>query len=57
MGLQISRRRGESVKIGDDIYITVLRTGNIINLLIDAPKEVPIARAELLKPRDENNED
>lgn len=49
-GLTISRRTGESVLIGEDILITVMReTPSRLVLRIDAPEDVPIWRTELLQ--------
>jgi carbon storage regulator len=46
--LVLSRRNGESVVIGGGITVTVLRVkGNVVQLGIDAPKEVGIHRSEL----------
>lgn len=45
--LVITRGKDESIKIGDDIEVTVLRVGNQIRLGVRAPKEVKILRAEL----------
>ena len=43
--LVLTRRRGERVKIGDDIFITVLRVvGNEVRLGFEAPREVRIER-------------
>ena len=43
-----TRRTGETLKIGDDIEVTVLGTkGNQIRLGIEAPKEVPVHREEV----------
>ena len=48
--LQITRRIGESVQIGDDITVTVIknRHGSQVRLAIDAPESVNIVRTELL---------
>ena len=46
--LVLSRKPGESLVIGRDITVTVIRMkGNVAQLGIDAPKEVPIHRSEL----------
>lgn len=45
--LVITRGKDESIKIGNDIEVTVLRVGNQIRLGVRAPKEVKILRAEL----------
>lgn len=46
--LVIDRRQGESIWIGDDIYIKVLEIGRYrIKVGITAPGTIPIARDEL----------
>lgn len=46
--LVLSRRIGESLKIGDNITITVLAvTGTQVRLGIDAPIEIPVHREEV----------
>lgn len=46
--LVLSRKQGERLIIGDDISITVTKCGqNRVVIGIDAPKEVPVRRAEL----------
>jgi len=47
--LVISRKRGESVQIGD-VRVTVVRVGTKgrIRLSIEAPKNVKIVRTELI---------
>lgn len=52
-GLCITRNIGESFMIGDDIEITIVanKHGKAIRLLIKAPKDVNIARSELLENR------
>jgi len=46
--LVLSRKPGEKIHIGAGITITVIEiAGSKIRLGIDAPKEVPIFRAEL----------
>ena len=48
--LVLSRKRSESIQIGDDIVVTVLESrGSTVRLGIDAPKEIPVHRTELLK--------
>jgi len=55
----LARRIGESIIIADIIEIKVLSvTGNIARLGINAPKSVPVMRAELLvsvSDDDDNN--
>ena len=49
--LVLQRKLYQSVRIGHDITITVVRTGpGSVHLGIEAPKTVAIARTELLQP-------
>ena len=51
--LVLTRRRGEVVKIGDDIKVVVTRIiDGSVRLAIDAPPSVHIVRGEL-KPKEE----
>ena len=46
--LVLSRKLDESIKIGNDIKITILRVkGNTIRIGIDAPSDVRVIRSEL----------
>jgi carbon storage regulator len=46
--LVLTRKVGEKFRIGDDIYVTVVRIADgSIRLGIDAPPDVSILRAEL----------
>lgn len=46
--LVLSRKRGESVVIGNDVTVTVLEVrGDRVKLGFSAPGEVPIHRAEV----------
>lgn len=48
--LTISRKSGESFKIGDDIEVFVNKTDNEqVKVTISAPKELKILRSELLR--------
>lgn len=55
--LVIGRKKGESLLIGDDIEITILRVddGNV-KIAISAPKNVVILRKELYKAVEEENQ-
>jgi len=45
--LVLSRCAGESIRIGDDITITVVRSGPKVRIGIDATKHVQVLRSEL----------
>lgn len=50
----LARHEGESIIIADVIEIKVLSvTGKIARLGINAPREVPVKRAELVNPLSE----
>lgn len=56
--LVITRKKGESLLIGDDIEITVTKIDDgTVKIAINAPKEITILRKELYKEvKDENIE-
>ena len=46
--LTLSRKKRESIMIGDDIEVTVLRiSGSVVSIGIKAPREVNIVRKEI----------
>lgn len=54
--LVITRKKGESILIGDDIEITVTKIEDgSVKLSIDAPREITILRKELYKEVEEEN--
>ena len=51
--LLLGRNLGESIVIGDNIYITFVesdKSGQKFKLAIDAPRDVKISRGELYAP-------
>lgn len=55
--LILQRKEGESLLIGDEIEISILSVeAGRVRLAIEAPKSVPILRAELKKAADVNHE-
>lgn len=54
--LVLTRKIGESIRIGDDITITVLDTrGDGVRIGIDAPRGVKIQREEIIRAVAEAN--
>ena len=46
--LILTRRVGESLRISDDIVVTVLEVkGNQVKIGTDAPRDVPVVREEI----------
>lgn len=55
--LILQRRSGESIRIGEDIEITIVSTeGGRVRLAISAPTDIPILRSELIGARETNRE-
>lgn len=55
--LILQRRPGESLRIGEDIEVTVVAIeGGRIRLAISAPKDISILRSELIGARDTNRD-
>ena len=54
--LVLSRKSGESLRIGNDIELTVVEIrGDSVRLAIKAPREIPVWRGELVaQVRDAN---
>lgn len=51
--LVLSRKTGQSIRIGDDIEITITKTqGNRVRIGIQAPLEVPVHRSEVCPESD-----
>ena len=48
--LVLSRKKDEQIHIGDDIVVTVVRSGrNVVSIGIDAPRDVQISRPEAVE--------
>jgi carbon storage regulator len=46
--LILTRRRGEAIKIADNITVVVLdNDGDCVNIGVNAPREVPVHREEI----------
>lgn len=55
--LILQRRKGQSLSINNNIKLTIVDTGaGWVKLAIDAPKEIPILRTELVEAAAENQE-
>ena len=48
--LSLGRRQGETIMIGDDIMVKVIKCDDKVRLGIIAPKDLPVVRGELYKP-------
>lgn len=56
--LVLSRKKGESIMIGDDIEITVVGVeGDTIRLGIKAPREISVHRKEIYESIKESNKE
>ncbi|AGK97794.1 MULTISPECIES: carbon storage regulator CsrA [Clostridium] len=54
--LVITRKKGESILIGDNIEVKIVKIDDgSVKIAIDAPKEVVILRGELYKEVEEEN--
>jgi carbon storage regulator len=55
--LVLQRKKGESIVINGDIRVSIVEAGtDWVKLAIDAPKDIPILRSELLEAADANRE-
>ena len=53
--LVLSRKNGESIVIDGGITVTLIAVrGNVVQLGIEAPKEIPVRRSELCERIQEN---
>ena len=55
--LVLHRKKGESLIINDNIRITILDiSGEKVKIAVEAPKEIPILRSELVNAAEANKE-
>lgn len=55
--LVLSRKKLETIKIGPDIYITVCKiSGDRVRIGIEAPRDLTVARLELLDRQEAERE-
>lgn len=55
--LVLARKKGEVIKIGNDITITVLEnTGDTVRLGIDAPRNIAVHRLEVFQEIERENQ-
>lgn len=48
--LVLTRKRSQTIQIGDEIVVTVVRTGKgAVKIGIDAPEQLQVIRGELLE--------
>ena len=45
--LALSRKIGEGIRIGDNIQVTIVKTGHRVKIGIEAPDTVRVLRSEL----------
>lgn len=45
--LVLTRKRGESIDIGDDIRIIILSIGNTVKIGVKAPADIVVVRSEI----------
>lgn len=51
--LVLTRKRSQMIRIGDDVVVKVIKTGqNSVKIGIEAPEHVRVLRAELCDERD-----
>lgn len=55
--LILQRKKGQAIHIGENITLTITDIGNDqVKLAIEAPRDVPIVRSELLEAQKTNQE-
>jgi carbon storage regulator len=46
--LVLSRKAGQSIRIGDDITVHIVKTGDKVRIGIEAPRSINVVRTELV---------
>lgn len=55
--LVLHRKKGESLVINDNIKITIVDiSGEKVKIAVEAPKEIPVLRSELVNAAEANKE-
>ena len=55
--LVLHRKKGESLIINDNIKITIVyNSGEKVKIAVEAPKEIPVLRSELVNAAEANKE-
>ena len=55
--LVLHRKKGESLIINDNIKITIIDiSGEKVKIAVEAPKEIPVLRSELVNAAEANKE-
>lgn len=56
--LVISRRRGESIKIGDNVTVTIIeiKENHNVRIVVEAPIAVPVDRQEIWERKQKEKE-
>lgn len=55
--LVLNRKAGEKIRIGKDIVVVLIQAGKNVKIGIDAPKDVPVIREEIIHDSDEQRVD
>lgn len=45
--LVLTRSKNQTILIGDNVKVTILKTGTSVRVGVEAPRDVPVVREEL----------